>query len=284
MNMRENFSKGSMLLAQALIAGLVIYGLIAIVLKVSGKTKAFKNGDCFLQYLFTVYMIFVGIVTGIFSFDAWGLHGAHNYNLIPFTGEDLSYIILNVLLFLPMGVFLPLICRKEKVGLKKTVIIILFLSLFIECIQFFFVGRLADIDDLIANTFGGMIGYTLYKFAVCLIKRYSHGKPSGIGTYSIVLSIITLFFGFTFPPMICYGDMILARFGIPIWSGIKNGIISLDGLHYSLYLYLTLSILGLILALKHPKELGTKTGKYISWAAILYFSIQIILNLIQTYL
>lgn len=112
--MRENFSKGAILLAQALIAGLIIYALIAIVLKVMGKTKAFKNGNWFLQYLFTVYLVFVGIVTGMFAFDAWSLNGAHNYNLIPFIGEDLSYIILNILLFLPMGVFVPLMQHTEN--------------------------------------------------------------------------------------------------------------------------------------------------------------------------
>lgn len=117
--MRENFSKGAILLAQALIAGLIIYALIAIVLKVMGKTKTFKNGDWFLQYLFTVYLIFIGIVTGMFAFDAWSLNGAHNYNLIPFIGEDLSYIILNILLFLPMGVFVPLMQQTEKTKSEK---------------------------------------------------------------------------------------------------------------------------------------------------------------------
>ena len=282
--MRENFSKGAILLAQALIAGLIIYALIAIVLKVMGKIKTFKNGDWFLQYLFTVYLIFIGIVTGMFAFDAWSLNGAHNYNLIPFIGENLSYIILNILLFLPMGVFVPLMQQTEKRSLRKTVLIILLLSLFIECIQFFFVGRLADIDDLIANTLGGLLGYTFFKVSACLVNRYNSGRKSGLGTYSIVLSVITLFFGFTFPPMTCYGDMILARFGIPIWSGNQNGIISLDGLHYSLFLYLILSLLGLLLAMRHPGDLGAKTGKFISYIAILYFIIKIILNLMQTYL
>lgn len=277
--MRENFSKGAMLLAQALIAGIILYGMIAVVLKVMGKTKSFKNGNWFLHYLFTVYLIFIGIVTGMFSFDAWGIHGAHNYNLIPFTGEDFSYIVLNVLLFLPMGVFLPLVQNREKRSLKKTVLFIFLLSLLIESIQFFFVGRLADIDDLLANTFGGILGYGIYKAAAFLTKRFSNGKTAGIGTYSLVVSAITLFFGFTFPPMICYGDMILARFGIPIWSGNQNGIISLDGLHYSLYLYLALSILGFVTAIKNSDDLGAKTGKYVSIASILYFTVKIVLNL-----
>lgn len=281
--MRENFSKGAMLLAQALIAGIIVYGMTAVVLKVCGKTRSLKNGRWFLHYLFTVYLIFVGIVTGMFSFDAWGLHGAHNYNLIPFTGEELSYIALNTLLFLPMGIFLPLVQSRKKRSFKKTVLFILLLSLFIECIQFFFVARLADIDDLLANTFGGMLGYAAYKMSASLIRRFGSGKTSGIGTYSLVISSITLFFGFTFPPMICYGDMILARFGIPIWSGNQNGIISLDGLHYSLYLYLALSILGFVTAIKNSDDLGSKSGKYVSLASILYFVVQIIQNLIETY-
>lgn len=282
--MRENFSKGAMLLAQALFAGIIVYSVIAAVLKVSVRTKSLKNGGWMLHYLFTVYLIFVGIVTGIFSFDAWGIHGAHNYNLIPFTGEDFSYIALNFLLFLPMGTFLPLVQNREKPSLKKTVLFIFLLSLLIEGIQFFFVGRLADIDDLLANTFGGILGYGIYKTAASLAKRFGSGKTAGAGTYSLVISAITLFFGFTFPPMICYGDMILARFGIPIWSGNQNGIISLDGLHYSLYLYLGLSILGLVTAIKYPDNLGSKSGKYVSLASVLYFVVKIIINLIQTYL
>lgn len=282
--MRENFSKGAMLLAQALIAGIIVYGIIAAVLKVSSRTKSLKNGGWMLYYLFTVYLIFVGIVTGIFSFDAWGIHGAHNYNLIPFTGEDFSYIALNFLLFLPMGIFLPLVQSREKRSLKKTVLIIFFLSLFIEGIQFFFVGRLADIDDLLANTLGGMIGYIIYRTAASLTERFRNGKTAGMGTYSLVISAITLFFGFTFPPMICYGDMILARFGIPIWSGNQNGIISLNGLHYSLYLYLGLSVLGLATAIKYSDDLGSKSGKYVSLVSVLYFVVKIILNLLQTYL
>ncbi|MBS7008797.1 VanZ family protein [Anaerostipes sp.] len=281
--MRENFSKGAILLAQALTAGLIIYGMTAAVLKVMGKTKSLKNGNWVLHCLFTIYLIFIGIVTGMFSFDAWSLHGAHNYNLIPFIGEDLSYIILNVLLFLPMGVFLPLVQKKENRSLKRTILFVFSLSLIIECVQFFFVGRLADIDDLIANTLGGVLGYALYKSIFCLTNRYVSSKTPGLGTYSIVISIITLFFGFTFPPMICYGDMILARFGIPIWSGNQNGIISLDGLHYSLYLYLTFSILGIVTAIRHPNDLGSKIGRYVSCASILYFTVKIVLNLIYTY-
>lgn len=54
-----------------------------------------------------------------------------------------------------------------------------------------------------------------------------------IPSYSIWISMIGLFFGSTFPPLLCYGDMILAQFGIPIWSGNQNGILSMDGIHYS---------------------------------------------------
>lgn len=72
---------------------------------------------------------------------------------------------LNVLMFIPLGMYLRYYFRSD---IKKTVICSLSLSLFFELTQlsglyFLYDGpyRLCDVDDLIQNTLGGIIGYYL---------------------------------------------------------------------------------------------------------------------------
>lgn len=65
----------------------------------------------------------------------------------------------NALLFLPFGLLLPAI--RRDMGCVKTVAAGFALSLFVEGMQLI-VGRIFDIDDLIMNTLGTLIGYILY--------------------------------------------------------------------------------------------------------------------------
>jgi glycopeptide antibiotics resistance protein len=70
----------------------------------------------------------------------------------------------NILMFMPMGMFLPLLYNKR---FYKVLFIALISSCGIEFIQYLnmFIGyyRYVDIDDVILNTFGAIIGYWLYK-------------------------------------------------------------------------------------------------------------------------
>lgn len=69
--------------------------------------------------------------------------------------------ILNVILFFPLGFFLPLLYKKynriSSVGLTGFLF-----SLFIEIVQMFGRGS-TDINDLITNTLGACLGYVIYK-------------------------------------------------------------------------------------------------------------------------
>lgn len=71
----------------------------------------------------------------------------------------LPHLLLNVLLFVPLGFALPFICKKAT--LPITVLTGFSLSLIIEFIQFF-LGRACETDDLICNTLGALLGYVLY--------------------------------------------------------------------------------------------------------------------------
>ncbi|MFP1629795.1 VanZ family protein [Streptomyces sp. 5K101] len=83
-------------------------------------------------------------------------------------GMDPTFV-LNVLLFAPFGLLLPLLAKAE-LPVKRVALRALVTSLTIELVQlgmyvWFSNGRGADVDDLIANTLGGVLG--------CLILRSS---------------------------------------------------------------------------------------------------------------
>lgn len=103
-------------------------------------------------------------------FHLWGVP----YNLIPFQGVSTEFF-LNIIMTLPWGVFLYLFHYRHSWG--RTIAYCFLFSLFIEVNQFIWdllinLGRLADIDDLITNTLGALVGFSLM---LLLDYTYFHG-------------------------------------------------------------------------------------------------------------
>lgn len=85
------------------------------------------------------------------------------YNIIPFQGVSTEFL-LNIIMTVPWGVFLYLF--NSRVRLSTITGYCFLFSFFIESNQFIWdllihLGRLADIDDLITNTAGALIGFIL---------------------------------------------------------------------------------------------------------------------------
>ena len=89
-------------------------------------------------------------------------------NLTPFywfrydriTRINLLETIGNVVMFIPFGFLLPVVFAKTR-KFYVLVITVFLMSFSIELIQYF-IGRIADIDDLIENVVGGMFGFGLF--------------------------------------------------------------------------------------------------------------------------
>lgn len=82
----------------------------------------------------------------------------------------------NLLLLMPMGVFLPVLREKFR-SVKAMALTGLLISFAIEVLQLLSVfignfGRVFDVDDMILNTFGAIIGYGVF----CLISKLLKGK------------------------------------------------------------------------------------------------------------
>ncbi len=152
---------------------------------------------CFIIYILLLYYI----VT--FQDNNYGTN-----NFVPFreifrydvnSRLFLKNVIGNVLLFVPFGIFVTYYVKNDKV--YQT----LFLSILVSCsIEFAqsVIGRTADIDDVILNTIGGIIGYIIFKFGGKLVDKLPRFMKSQVFLdvlcLVIILFIIYLAFRFDF--------------------------------------------------------------------------------------
>lgn len=128
----------------------------------------FRSGKRTAVYVvFALYLAAMGALVGLPNVQY--VRFGPNVNLVPFRDfwADIRNCCLNVALFVPLGIFLPCLWRKFR-SLGATVFHGLCLSLVIEVLQIF-ISRASDVNDLMANTAGTMIGYILGRW---LIKTF----------------------------------------------------------------------------------------------------------------
>ena len=143
-----------------------------------------------LYLLFCLYLSAVFSLVGIPNVTYF--QPGVNLNLVPFAGmmKDLKNSLLNVLLFVPFGVFLPLLWEK----FRKPSFVAVYgfgLSLSIELLQML-TFRATDVNDLITNTCGTLLGFVVIK---PLLKRFLPvGKDHRESISFILLSFAVMFF------------------------------------------------------------------------------------------
>ena len=120
-------------------------------------------GRYVLMSILVVYLCEVFDLVGIPGLGYF--HWDPNIQLIPFSDEHTRrYLIqlgLNAALFVPFGILVPMIWREFRSWGATTGAGFL-TSLLIEGIQLF-AFRATDVDDLIMNTLGGVLGYSVFK-------------------------------------------------------------------------------------------------------------------------
>lgn len=103
-------------------------------------------------------------------------------NLIPLVTlrlVDVRTSFLNILLMLPFGFGLPFVTNYH---MKKVVVSGMFLSITIEFLQFItgflsnMTFRVADVNDVIFNTFGAAIGYMLFVGFIRKLRHTFHNR------------------------------------------------------------------------------------------------------------
>ena len=140
-----------------------------------------------IKILFYIYIAFL-ILFVVLKFDGSferiiSLHnsiienekdGLRNINLIPFRSispylrnitEPYAFknIIANILVFIPLGFF---VSNKNSKNVFKTLAICLSVIISIECIQLLFKIGFFDVDDIILNFIGSLIGMGINKILI----------------------------------------------------------------------------------------------------------------------
>ena len=114
--------------------------------------------------IFILYLTAMCFLVGFPSVT--GIKIDWSYNIIPFYGmlNDITNSYLNILLFIPLGIFVPCLWPEYR-SMMKTVGLGLMTSLGIEILQIF-TFRATDINDVITNVAGTMIGYLIGKLII----------------------------------------------------------------------------------------------------------------------
>ena len=143
------------LLITVLLPCLIYQGVMKIKAKSNMKkmpAKYYVGVYAFLVYLWAVFKVTgIGLLADIIR---PGIRGG--VNLRPFADLGTGFW-LNIVMFLPLGIVTPCIWKKCE-SARYTVMLGFAVSLLIECSQILN-GRATDIDDLIANTAGFLVGY-----------------------------------------------------------------------------------------------------------------------------
>lgn len=167
---------------------LIIIMRITYIIK-SDRSKFIIHEEIFNLFFIAYLMVLFQLVT---NQDLTG--GGTNF--MPFR-EILRYdvgttafyrqVVGNILLFVPLGYFATSYCRIK--GLGTITVVSLLSSTTIEIVQHF-IGRSFDIDDIILNVVGGIIGFLLYT-GLSAIKQHMPKLLQRDFIYN-VLSIIIL--------------------------------------------------------------------------------------------
>lgn len=136
------------------------------------KTKQLSTKIIFILYCLLI--VWIVLFKTSFSFaDVFSLSGERTINLIPFYYADdvgrlhLREVILNIIIFIPFGLYL----RMLDSSIKKAIFTGFVTSLTLEVCQFILAIGSFDITDIITNTLGVILGICFYALLGFVFKK-----------------------------------------------------------------------------------------------------------------
>lgn len=168
--------------------------LIFTVKRLENKQHLLRHTVWVYLFLFYIYMVFQ--VTGFGTIWDIGLYGDiiryDEIRLVPFQNGVGMGDLLNVIMFMPLGFLLPLIWERYR-NIFRVILTSAGLSLAIELGQLFN-RRITDINDLLMNTAGALLGYIIWLIFKKIFKK-SGEKSIQLSGNEPVLYLILSFLG-----------------------------------------------------------------------------------------
>lgn len=124
-------------------------------------------------------------------------------NIIPFNdiingNFNKLDIVGNVILFIPLGIYLNIINPTSKIS--NNIYIIIGTSLTFECIQYILGLGATDTTDIITNTVGGLIGIGIY----AVIEKLFKNKVKVKNFVTICSTVVMVFVGILITGIVMY--------------------------------------------------------------------------------
>lgn len=152
------------------------------------------------------YILYLIMLTWIivfkFRLDLSSLKYIRSINLVPFKSNGAvngySEIFINLMLFIPVGIYVRLIF-KEKSNLINCVHIIS-ISIIYEILQYVFHIGVSDITDVIMNSLGGIVGMVFISLVLKVLSKLIADEKKLyilleiLSLLGIVLLLVSLFF------------------------------------------------------------------------------------------
>lgn len=85
-------------------------------------------------------------------------------------------VLGNFVMLLPLGIYLPLLSKKMT-GFVPVLFFVLFTATLIELLQLATSFRSVDVDDVLLNTSGAILGYLIYRFAILIWNGKTSPSP-----------------------------------------------------------------------------------------------------------
>ncbi|WP_331496555.1 VanZ family protein [Romboutsia sedimentorum] len=141
----------------------------------------FLYGVFVCYILFLIKLLFLSRVSLLDLFDSQRTLD-RSINIIPFYSIKeyifsnsatikkfaFSNVVGNIVIFIPLGTYLSLFKNNKRV--ITNLLFIFIVSLFIEIIQGLLGIGASDIDDIILNCLGGLVGIIGYKFLLFILR------------------------------------------------------------------------------------------------------------------
>ena len=144
---------------------IIIIAVIVSSLRIAYLMKGHHKFQIHKEILSLIFIIYILCLFHVVTFQDIN-YGTSNFT--PFKeifrysiGSDkfIKNILGNILLFAPYGFFASYYLKNNK--FSTITILTLIVSVTIEVVQYY-IGRVFDIDDIILNLLGGILGYLIY--------------------------------------------------------------------------------------------------------------------------
>ncbi|MBC1231026.1 VanZ family protein [Listeria booriae] len=167
----------------------VITSIIIIYLLCVIAFRFFFHKNWVFMIYFTIFYIYLAGVVNLTQFPIYATEAMvsqgnsiwEGISLVPFATVDVKTYILNICMTIPFGFGLPFLMKASE---KKMIVMSVLFILLIESSQFIigvmvgYMYRIFDVDDIIFNFIGCMIGYVLFILFRKVLRYFYKGEPN----------------------------------------------------------------------------------------------------------